>query len=357
MKTLFFYVLLGVTLLINGCGFMKPAWRDIELSEEEIKTCQLIDVNDVQIKKLIDKPLYKFTEKDLHIYLKFLYNTEYDLRSRIQHLARKNLNQPYQIYLLGEYPFELYDPDPLFSLKQSDCVVFSEHIYAMALAYDWDSFFSFLQRIRYKNGEISYITRNHYTEYDWDVNNSWLVADITAELAAENTVSVVSVIDKYQFFNRVGIQSFFARDTFRWEYIPYDQIDEDLLTALKPGDFVNVVRGTDDQNVWVGHVGIITKSDDGTVNFLHSTSPKVVEEPILGYMGKSLKTNEKRKIENQKILSYNASIQRDNPDAKLKSTLPYFFGFKFLRLTDDPLWELYKIDGFDAPKVSIPAGY
>ncbi|MBN1154691.1 DUF1460 domain-containing protein [candidate division KSB1 bacterium] len=357
MKNIVILSCLGTILFLSSCGLMRPAWKDIELSEDEIKTCQLLNVEDEQIKKLIAKPLYKFSENDVNIYLKYLYNTEYNLRDRIQHLARKGLNQPYQIYLLGEYPFELYDPDPLFNLEKSDCVVFSEHIYAMALAYDWDSFFAFLQRIRYKNGEISYVTRNHFTEYDWDLNNSWLIHDITTELVGDDAASVSSVIDKYNFFRRVGISTFFIPDTFKWSYVPYASVDESLLAALQPGDFVNIVRGTDEENVWVGHVGMITKDDDGTTNFLHSTSPKVVEEPLLNYLQRSIKLNEERRITNQKVLDYNTKILAENSDAKLKQPLPYFLGFKFFRLNEDPVWELFKIDGFDAPKVSIPSGY
>ena len=40
-------------------------------------------------------------------------------------LARKNLGQPYDIYLLGEMPFETYDPQPIYCLSKSDCVVFA----------------------------------------------------------------------------------------------------------------------------------------------------------------------------------------------------------------------------------------
>ena len=134
----------------------------------------MLNIEDIYLKKMLAKPLYKFSEKELDIYLGYLQFIEPDLRNRVQHLAIKFLTQPYKIFLLGEFPVELYDPDPLFSIKKSDCLVFSEHIYAMALSYDWESFFAMLQRIRYKHGEISIITRNHYTEYDWNKNNNWL---------------------------------------------------------------------------------------------------------------------------------------------------------------------------------------
>jgi len=208
-----------------------------------------------------------------------------------------------------------------------------------------------------KDGEISYITRNHYTEYDWDINNSWLVSDITRDLAGSRVKSVTSVYDKSLFFNRVGLNTYFAPDTFKWEYIPANSITPELLGSLKPGDFVNIVRGYDDNDVWVGHVGLITKNDDGTTNFLHSTNPRVKEEPIMDYLNRNLQKNEERRLHNQKARAYNQMLKEKNSNKKLKRTLPYFLGFKFLRLNDDPMWELFKIDGFGAPRVTIPSSY
>ena len=143
-------LLLLFILSLSSCGVMRPKWKSVTISQEESATADLLNINHDDLKKLIYKPLYQFTPQELDIYLGFLQTNEPDLRKRIQHLAQKCLDQPYQIYLLGEFPFEIYDPDPLYSLGKSDCVVFSEHIYAMALSYDWKSFFAMLQRIRYK---------------------------------------------------------------------------------------------------------------------------------------------------------------------------------------------------------------
>ena len=102
---------------------------------------------------------------------------------------------------------------------------------------------------------------------------------------------------------------------------------------LKNADFVNVIRGFDEPS-FCGHTGLITISDDGTVNFLHSTPPRVIEQPILEYMEKCVNANpEKRKKEK-----------------------PQFFGFRFLRFQEDALENLKKTDGPDAPKVTGPRG-
>lgn len=128
---------------------------------------------------------------------------------------------------------------------------------------------------------------------------------------------------------------------------------------------MNIVRGYEG-NKWVGHVGLITKSEDGTINFLHSTNPKVKQEPLLGLYQNAKSYNEERRIynekiqaKNQEILAYNKKVRAENggkkspKEKKLLSTRPYFFGFKFLRLQDDPLRELMKIDGEFAPKLQL----
>ena len=53
------------------------------------------------IRLLQTKPLYQFTETETGLYLGHLQSTEPDLRKRIMHLARKNIGQPYELYLLG----------------------------------------------------------------------------------------------------------------------------------------------------------------------------------------------------------------------------------------------------------------
>ena len=154
------------------------------LSAEQTATCQQLGLDADQIAELFEKPLYEFTESEVDTYLRFLSAAEPDLRQRIVHLARKNLGQPYELYLLGEMPFEPYDPQPIYCLGKSDCVVFAEHTYAMALSHNWPSFMKMLQRIRYRDGHLGVTTRNHYTEADWNISNRWLVEDITAKLPA-----------------------------------------------------------------------------------------------------------------------------------------------------------------------------
>lgn len=309
------------------------------LTPEQSTTCAELGLDPEQIAKLLDKPLYHFTESEVDAYLRFLSAAEPDLRQRILHLARKNIGQPYELYLLGEMPFEPYDPQPLYCLEKSDCVVFAEHTYAMALSQNWPSFMKMLQRIRYRDGHLGVTTRNHYTEADWNISNRWLVDDITAKLAGDKAVTFSEKIDRARFFkNRYKLDVDVPVETHEDLYLPYEEIDR-AKQHLEEGDFVNVVRATVPQggqpaSAFVGHVGLIAHGPNGEVHLIHSTPPKVLEEPISEYIARSTADNA----------------------AKDTAGKPRLVGFKFLRLRENPVENLRQIDGPAAPRVTLPSG-
>jgi hypothetical protein len=295
------------------------------------------------IAPLLAKPLYQFTEAETGRYLAHLQATEPDLRKRIVHLARKNIGQPYDIYLLGELPFETYDPQPIYCLTKSDCLVFTEHVYAMALTRDWTGFIRLLQRIRYRDGHLGVATRNHYTEADWNVSNRWLVHDLTTELAGARAVPFAQTIDRSKFLlGRYGLKTALPVEDFRDTYIPLDALGP-VLAHLQDGDFVNVVRASLKPgghanteiyggNAWVGHTGLIAHGSDGTVHLIHSAEPAVREEPLAEFIA-------------------HAREKAAAPGAKQR-----LVGFKFLRLAADPLANLRQLDGPAAPRVTLPNG-
>ncbi|MGI9427220.1 MAG: N-acetylmuramoyl-L-alanine amidase-like domain-containing protein, partial [Bythopirellula sp.] len=318
------------------------------LSTEQQAAAQRANVPKDLLTPLLNKPLHEFSETEVDLYLQYLQAVEPDLRRRIVHLARKNIGQPYELYLLGEMPFEHYDPQPIYCLGKSDCLVFSEHTYAMALGHDWPSFMSLLQRIRYRDGQIGVATRNHYTEADWNPSNRWLVSDITAKLGGQRVVAFRQKIDRTKFLkSRYKLQVEIPVETHDDVYLPHEAI-ELARPHLAEGDFVNIVRGKLDPDAaknstfggsaWVGHVGMIVFGTDGQghqqVNLIHSAKPEVREEPIDNYIARSLENLSELQAEGK----------------------AHLLGFKFLRLEANPLDKLKKLDGPDAPRVTLPKG-
>lgn len=291
-----------------------------------------------------DKPLYEFTEPEVGRYLAHLQATEPDLRKRIVHLARKNLGQPYEIYLLGEMPFETHDPQPLYSLGKSDCLVFTEHTYAMALSRDWTGFMRLLQRIRYRDGHIGVATRNHFTETDWNPSNAWLIRDLTVEIAGDRALKFPEKIDRAKFLlGRYGLQTSIPIEDHLETCLPFAEIAR-AASFLRDGDCVEVVRGIVKPGApaneifggaaWIGHVGLVAFGPDGSLNIIHSAAPAVREESLAAF------------------------IARETADLAARDAAgkPRLLGFKFLRLENDPLANLRQIDGPEAPRVTLPGG-
>ena len=264
--------------------------------------------------ELLQKQVYQMTPQDVNRYLAHMHQAEPDLRKRIAAIGRQNIGQPYVLNLLGEYPYELHDTLPMFSLEQSDCVVFAEHTYAMALSRSWEEFFWMLQRIRYKDGVIGVATRNHYTEVDWNANNNWLVSDISASVAGADVLSYELKVDRARFL-RTRHQTLreIAVQISREVYVGKNELAP-VLPQLREGDLVNVVS-TRDGAFWVSHVGLIVIGANGQRNFLNSAEPQVREESFKAF--------------------FERTAERELKNAREGRNGQKLAGFKFLRLNDN----------------------
>ena len=263
--------------------------------------------------ELLKKQVYQMTPQEVHRYIGHMHQAEPDLRKRIAAIGRQNIGQPYVLNLLGEYPYELHDTLPMFSLEQSDCVVFAEHTYAMALSRTWEEFFWMLQRIRYKDGVIGVATRNHYTEVDWNANNHWLVTDISATVAGPAVLSYELKVDRARFLRtRHQTVRDIAVQVSRESYVGKDNLAP-VLPQLREGDLVNVVS-TRDGAFWVSHVGLIVIGANGQRNFLNSAEPQVREESFEAF--------------------FQRTAERELKNAREGRNGQKLAGFKFLRLNE-----------------------
>jgi hypothetical protein len=262
----------------------------------------------------VPKQIYQMSPEEVHSYIAAMQQQEPDLRKRIAAIGRRNIGQPYVLNLLGEYPYELHDRLPMFSLVNSDCVVFAEHTYAMALSKSWEEFFWMLQRIRYKDGVVGVASRNHYTEQDWNINNGWLVSDISAALAGPDGPSYQLTVDRARFLKtRHHTERSIPVQVSREAYVAKDKVLE-VLPQLQEGDFVNVIS-TRDGAFWASHVGLIVLGPNGERNFLNSAEPQVREESFEAFFARTA-----------------AREERNAREGKNGQKLA---GFKFLRLNDN----------------------
>jgi hypothetical protein len=262
---------------------------------------------------VLQKQIYQMTPQEAGRYIAHIHTAEPDLRKRIAAIGRKNLGQPYSLHLLGEFPYEVHDDLPLFSLKESDCVVFAEHTYAMALSQSWEEFFWMLQRIRYRDGVIGVATRNHYTEMDWNVANRWLVTDVSAELAGPGGPSYAMTVDRARFLRtRHNTVRDIPVESSRQAYVPKEGVAA-IAAQLQEGDFVNVIS-TRNGEYWASHVGLVVLGPDGERRFLHSQAPQVREETFDSFIARA--------------------AEREARNAREGKPGQVLAGFKFLRLNE-----------------------
>ncbi|WEF34394.1 N-acetylmuramoyl-L-alanine amidase-like domain-containing protein [Pseudoduganella chitinolytica] len=260
------------------------------------------------------QPVYRMTPRQVDGYLAQLQATEPDLRQRIAAIGRRTIGQPYRLNLLGEFPYQIHDDLPMFSLNYSDCVVFAEQTYAMALSGSWEEFFWMLQRIRYRDGIVGVATRNHYTEQDWNVNNRWLVTDVSAQLAGQDAATYELTVDRATFLRtRHGTPADLPVTRSTETYVPTAVVPR-VLGRLADGDFVNVVS-TRDGKYWVSHVGLVVTAPDGTRQFLNSAEPQVREETFDAFVARA--------------------SRRAGEQASTGKPVTRLAGFKFLRLNDE----------------------
>ncbi len=221
------------------------------------------------------KPTYLMVASEFTELMKTAREKYPDIDERIQYLSERGLGTPYLIFNLGEGAGSSPDPDPTIDFARTDCMTFCEHTLALAISTDYPQMYNKLQQIRYKDGKISYTTRNHYTIADWLPNNSWLLYDATPEIGPGLTRTMSKTIDRKSFYKNNGVAEENLADApgpmdYKVSHIP----TENLMHAapnLKGGEIASIV--TTHPAVISAHMGIIVRDEWDNLIFRHASSP------------------------------------------------------------------------------------
>ncbi len=184
---------------------------------------------------------------------------EYEsIYQRIEYYSNLLLGTKYVLGPLGEGEGSFPDPDPLYDFDKVDCVTFCEQVIALSIAKEgFDDFLDILLHIRYSQGNVDFISRNHYTYTDWIPNNSWLCNNITTFFP--QTKVMIEEIDREKFLknNNVIIDYSIPIEIIHCSYVPENEIEviEDLLQT---GDIVMIV--TEKANIAIAHWGFYIPS-------------------------------------------------------------------------------------------------
>ena len=171
------------------------------------------------------------------------------------------------------------DDDPLIRYDAFDCTTFVETVLA-------DGDLKKLNKIRYKNGEIDFLNRNHFIESDWLMNNADLVQNVSNKYGKTSVRNVR--IDKTSWLKKVhNIDAEYDVIDVDLEYLPYTNIKTInankvmivLFVADKPKN--RDIIGTD---LAVYHMGLLLPN--GVFRHASSTKKMVTDVEFNEYIVK-----------------------------------------------------------------------
>jgi len=246
--------------------------------------------------------------------------TETQTSQRMELASQRFLGLPYGFGgPLGEGPEGRYDQDPLFRFDTFDCTTFVETIISLALSKDQPHFELSMHQIRYENGEIDFLKRNHFPSLQWipyNVQNG-LLLEINEEIAPQSErleakaiinlpgwlkklkITDIQVPNASDFEKLALVQelnnlaSEYAPQLATLDYIPltYFLRNPDYLKSIPHGAIVNFVRPNWDltevlgTHMNVSHQGLLFWHEN--VLYLRHAGvgeKKVSEIPFLDYL-------------------------------------------------------------------------
>ncbi|WP_370449419.1 N-acetylmuramoyl-L-alanine amidase-like domain-containing protein [Legionella sp. km772] len=236
----------------------------------------------------------------------------------------------YVLGSLGEGPKGRYDQFPRYRTDAFDCDTYVNTVLALALANSLTSFKQCINKLRYQNGQVSYIKRNHFTSIDWNKNNQnrGILKDITLNIHDQNNQPVAlysaSQINKPNWYahkdpstiridaSTTALQA--ARldelktktknlevTTAKVPYLPFTALFPEnkpnfyLFSQIPNGAIIEIVRPGWDLRKQIGtyldisHLGFAFW-EKGTLYFRQASSNygKVVNVPLIDYLKEAL---------------------------------------------------------------------
>jgi hypothetical protein len=201
------------------------------------------------------------------------------------------LGTPYVNGPLGEGDAGGPDPEPRFDLERADCVTYLEESLALALTAPKsdDDYIPILDAIRYRDGQVSFPSRNHFTALDWVPANAWLLEDVTAKVAKGRTTSIQKTIDRASFLRQHGAEPRPGVDEAAQLRLDALQLGGIAAadSALRSGDLVLWVSKK--EGIDIAHTGMIVRDAQGTLIHRHASSKAgmAVDEPLLDYAARA----------------------------------------------------------------------
>lgn len=221
------------------------------------------------------KHFYNMTNMQIDSVLTEISAKSLSITEKMAIFSEMFLTTPYNLTCAGDGPYALYEAEPLVNFKESNCMVFCEHVLAMSISDSWDNFFNNLQQIRYKDGMIGMRTRNHYTIGDWLPENNWLLDHVSAEVAGKYSKKMTRTISHTQFFKGKGITDLrYVKPDYEMtvDYVPSDALPF-VSESFENGDVLALLFANKN-NIFSAHM-LMAYRIDGKLIIRESSSSKM----------------------------------------------------------------------------------
>lgn len=199
---------------------------------------------------------------------------------RIVALSRHFIGTPYVADTL------IGDPQTaeqmVINLAGFDCFTLLDVVEALRRASDVADFPEQLQQVRYRDGTVAYENRRHFFS-DWVAGDATIIGDVTAGVGQGRAQVVIKHLNRKNdgTYWKPGLSVTRRGIT----YIPTNDIDMEVLSALQAGDYVGIY--SNHAGLDVSHTGLIVKDKDG-VMLRHASSRnnvrRVVDDDLLEYL-------------------------------------------------------------------------
>ncbi len=183
---------------------------------------------------------------------------------RVAFISAAFLGTPYRSHtLIGS---ETTPEKFVVRLDHVDCFTFLDYVEALRRSADFDAFIANLRRVRYQQGQVSFLSRNHFFSL-WGNSPLAPLRDVTSQVGGADTRWVTKNLN----WNGTGTP-FLPGYPVRKQviaFIPARAVDSAIVARLQPGDYIGIYSthpGLD-----VSHTGIVIKKGD-TVYLRHASS-------------------------------------------------------------------------------------
>ncbi len=172
--------------------------------------------------------------------------------ARIGFLSKQFLGVPYRTATLAGSAAE--NERLVVNISGVDCFTFLDYLEAMRRSASHAEFVENLKNVRYRNGVVDYLARNHFFS-DWPEHQPEFISDVTAAVGGDSAVSIEKMLNVKAdgSYWLAGIALRRRNVTF----IPSERFDTKMLAKLQTGDYIGIY--TDLAGLDVAHVGVIVK--------------------------------------------------------------------------------------------------